>query len=208
MKRYKYIVLTLLFLISFCTDSKEVGLDFNRASVMNPDAIATVAKNDFQNYSARIVYDAVAELSLIKKDAVLNRIESYLEIDSSALHSIGLFALLCTLFDLPKGIDYPEVGLGNPTFPEPDNRSTLPRFPFIVVNEVPSLIVNGYFLGGFPDNISNHLEFYRVHGSIRKPQHDYPDSWEAVEPSIRNVWQVAYGSELPPKMLQRMQKQI
>ena len=79
----------------------------------------------------------------------------------------GLFLALRALFDVPNPPGYmPPMGIGG-TSPEPRDPRQAPRFPLMLVDDVPLLVVGGYTLGGKPEPVSAHVAYFRKHGVFR-----------------------------------------
>jgi len=83
----------------------------------------------------------------------------------------GVFAVVRALIEVPgrdqPAADFPEVlqpgylrppALGAPDPPAPDDPTELPRFPVVLLEDVPLVLVSGYALGGKPESLAMHLE--------------------------------------------------
>ncbi len=106
-----------------------------------------------------------------------------------------LFLLLRTLFDVPDPPGYmPEMFIGAMA-PDPGrDRRKFPRYPIVIVDEVPFSVLWGVSLGGMPEPIGMDVEHFRKHGTLRTrplrpPDDPFPSykkllqtrEWHAVE---------------------------
>ena len=67
----------------------------------------------------------------------------------------GLFVVARCLVEVPAGEHLRPPALGAP-YPEPP--APLPRFPAVLLEDVPLSVVFGYQLGGLPEPLSSHLD--------------------------------------------------
>lgn len=109
----------------------------------------------------------------------------------------GLFWVLRTLFDITSGRAFPPVLLGSADVPPPPRAERLPRFPIVLVEDVPLLTVRGYALGGLPEPVQVHIEFFRSEGQLRAAPLSPRSSGAEVEDAFTSAWRDAYG-EPPP----------
>ncbi|HVZ39415.1 MAG TPA: hypothetical protein VHI13_09070 [Candidatus Kapabacteria bacterium] len=156
-----------------------------------------MATTRLQDYNPEYVIDAVNALQPLGKEAACRMIGMYLERRDPEQSDDGLFLLLRVLFDLPQDQCYPEVGLGVPVTPPPPDAGNLPRFPIVMVQDVPILVVRGYFLGGFPDRVERHVAFFREHGILSRRPLVPSRSMRSVESEFNLLWNAAYGG-VPP----------
>ena len=83
----------------------------------------------------------------------------------------GMFAVVRALIEIPPadapmdgwpGVLQPGVlrppALGAPSPPQPRDLTRVPRWPVILVADVPLTLVRGYLLGGLPEPLSMHLD--------------------------------------------------
>lgn len=143
----------------------------------------------FDDYNPVAVIQAVNGLQLLGKDAALDAIESH-PIGSG---HYGLFWALRALFDLPASRGFPPVRLGVPTISPPTSPETLPRFPIVIVRDIPLLVVRGYSLGGLPEPVLDHVVYYRVHGTIRGQPLKPPSTANGIVAEFLERWTKAYG---------------
>jgi hypothetical protein len=99
----------------------------------------------------------------------------------------GVFLVLRTLFDVPRGHGHmPRMGVGATSEPEDDR--LLPRFPIALQDDIPFLLVEGYVLGGAPEQPESHVAYFRKHGSLRtKPLVPTDRPLEALDRLSRSV---------------------
>jgi hypothetical protein len=69
----------------------------------------------------------------------------------------GLFAVIRGLFMPPEGSVLRPPALGAPVPAQPD--AVLPRFPLVMLDDVPLSVVRGYQLGGLPESVGMHLDY-------------------------------------------------
>ncbi len=159
-------------------------------------ALELAATMDFQNYRPRLVVDAVNELLPLGRDGALERIERH--------DGVGLFWVLRVLFDPPL----PEVRIGRPTTPPPDDPDALPRFPIVLALDVPFLVVRGYDLGGKAEPVSAHVAWLREQGILRDGPLRPASDPEAVREAFEAAWRAAYRSEHLDVVLPLVDRQL
>jgi hypothetical protein len=79
----------------------------------------------------------------------------------------GVFLVLRTLFDAPAGQAFPVMMVGGPSPAAPGAVAVAPRFPLLIVDDIPLLVVFGYALGGRAEEPEEHLAWFRAHGILR-----------------------------------------
>src|SRR5262245_13157803 len=94
------------------------------------------------DYDPGVVISAVNALLPLGKNAALSEVAA-LEPEPPAS---GLFWVLRVLFEVPDPPGFPPVILGTPAIPPPSDPASLPRYPIVVVRDVPLLIAGGYVL--------------------------------------------------------------
>jgi hypothetical protein len=161
----------------------------DRMSVATLDDVATMGVGE---YDPLKVVDAVNALHPHGKEHALDEISARGETRS---YPYGLVWVLRVLFDVPEETGFPPVRLGTPTIPPPPDPTKLPRYPIVMVRDVPLLAVGGYILRGLPEPIEDQVEFYRAHGSIRSRPLAPPESPEGVADEFARQWRAAYGEE-------------
>ena len=129
------------------------------------------------SYNPGPIIQAVNELIPVGTVGALATIAGYYRsADRQADPRHGLFWVLRVLFDVPAEPGYhPPVRLGAPRPPEPGDLTKFPRFPIVLIDDIPILLVASYILGGLPESVDSHLELFENNGLIRT---------ELLEPTI------------------------
>jgi len=153
------------------------------------------ARMRFEDYNPRRVIEAVNALQPLGKQKALATIKAYLDHRDSDKEATGLFWVLRVLFEMPQGQAFPPVRIGQPDISPPASSDALPRFPIVIVRDVPLLVVRGYALGGFPEPVATHLAYFQTHGTIRSAP--LAPSTDGVTDEFVRVWKAAYGSSSP-----------
>lgn len=91
----------------------------------------------------------------------------------------GVFLVLRALFDPPPGQALPPMMVGAPS-PAPTDEKALPRFPLVIVDDIPLSLVRGYMLGGHAEQPEDHIRWYPTHGQLRAAPLRPPDAPLAV----------------------------
>lgn len=121
-------------------------------------------------YNPRHLITAVNALHPLGKDKALAVIAEYLRVSSwlDDPGRQGVFLVLRALFDVPAPPGYQRgMMVGAPSPPPPADLRSLPRFPLVIVDEVPLLLVTGYMLAGQPEPPEWHLAYFRKTGKLR-----------------------------------------
>lgn len=161
---------------------------------MTTSLLEQVSNMQFEGYDPKLVIEAVNALQPLGKAKALEEIESYLSSQGRGKESYGLFWVLRVLFDVPPETGFPPVRLGQPNVPAPAKPGALPRFPIIMVRDIPLLAVRGYILGGMPEPVASHVAYFRAHGSIRNTLLVPPSaSMDDIEDEFEKQWIDAYG---------------
>lgn len=168
-------------------------------------ALQRAAAMTVEDYDPRVVIEAVNALQPLGKADALAAIEQTVE-SRAGEESTGLFWVLRTLFDTP-GV-HPRVGIGDPDVAPPAYPEQMPRWPIVLVGDVPLLVVGGYFLGGLPEGVSAHADVYRREGSIRERPLHPPASADGLAEQFRALWEAAYGDEQIGEVAPRVDEQL
>lgn len=163
-----------------------------------PEAIvARAGGSAFADYDPRVVVDAVNVLVPLGKLGAIDAIEMHLSrADLERDPQEGLFLVLRVLFDVSPPRRHPPLNLGGSVPPPPPDASAMPRFPIVLVDDVPLLLVSGYALGGDTEPVSTHVEFYREHGRLRGAPLTPPPTSDGLLERYEAEYTSAYGS--PP----------
>ena len=98
----------------------------------------------------------------------------------------AIYLLLRILHEIPPGLGFlPEAYIGEPYPAYPDDLRLFPRFPIHVVDDVPLLLVRGYFVAGSPEPVVSHMTQYAGRIEWRKSALEVPDTTE--KPLIEGV---------------------
>jgi hypothetical protein len=126
--------------------------------------------NSGYHYDPLAVIQIVNTLQPLGKDKALSAIDEFLRVasdfDSPARE--GVFLVLRVLFDVPADPGHmPPMHVGAPWPAAPIDPKRLPRFPILLQDDVPLLLVSGYMLGGFPEQPESHVKYFRQKGRLR-----------------------------------------
>jgi len=167
--------------------------------------LARASSSAFATYHPGHVIDAVNALLPLGKDGALAGLEAFLEgRDLTADPHQGLFLVLRVLFDADP---HPPVRLGGSWPPQPPSPAALPRFPIMITDDVPLMLVASYTLRGLPEPVTAHIEYYRRHGTPRPEPltpRPGPDRMAAYE----NRYQAAYHAAPSPAERSFVQAQL
>jgi len=130
------------------------------------DAVGPLEAPEFNPARA---LDAMHALMALKPAGAASAMRQYLA--SRRDPPGGLFVVLRCLIEVPApdapasawpGVIQPGYlrppALGGPHPPQPEDLTTIPRFPAMLLNDVPLSVVMGYILGGRPEPLSMHLD--------------------------------------------------
>ncbi len=173
------------------------------------DTLQRASGSDFAAYRPRPLVDAVNALVPLGKDGALAAIQAFLatrDLDADPHH--GLFLVLRVLFEVDAEA-HPPLRLGGSMPGPPDRPSALPRFPIVLVDDLPLLLVSGYELGGDTEPVTVHVEHYRKHGTLR-PGPLVPAPVRAAErmAKLEQLYRDAYGRELSAPEREHLQAQL
>lgn len=132
--------------------------------------IDAVPSYDAQLHPLRLVR-AVNALHTLGKDTALAVLSEYLRVSCHFVDAggrAGVFLVLRTLFDpaADPGV-FPHMMVGAPRPPFPKQHADAPRFPIVLVDDMPFNVVSGYSLGGLAESPEMHLESIRKVGTLR-----------------------------------------
>jgi len=149
-------------------------------------------------YDPLPVIRIVNALQALGKDKALAAVDEYLRVASS-FHSDareGLFVVLRVLFEVPKAPGHmPAMYVGAP-FPEaPKDPKRLPRFPVLLLDDVPLLLVSGYLLAGVAERVERHVAYYRKGGRLRSKRLAPPEAPLEVYEKFRRSFLWVYGDQ-------------
>ena len=165
------------------------------------------SETPIEAYDPADVIEEVNKLQPLGKDGALTAIETYLKARESRQYPYGLLWILRVLFDVPAGMAFPPVALGTPAVPAPVKSDLIPRYPILILRDIPLLVSGGYFLRGLPEPVEVHVEFFRKNGIMRS-QLLKPQPGSDIESEFRAIWQQAYPGADPSAPLGVIQAQI
>ena len=129
------------------------------------DLLQRASSSAFATYHPGPVIEAVNALVPLGKDGALAAIEAFLgKQDLAKAPHQGVFLVLRVLFEADP---HPPMLLGGSRPSPPPSPSSLPRFPIMMVDDVPLMLVASYTLRGLPEPVTAHVEYYRKHGTLR-----------------------------------------
>jgi hypothetical protein len=120
-------------------------------------------------YNPLPVIQIVNRLQPLGKEKALAAIDEYLRVasDNSDARD-GLFLVLRALFDVPKSPGHmPHMLVGMPSPQAPKDPAMIPRFPIVLLEDVPLLLVWGYTLFGEAEPVAKHVQYFREQGRLR-----------------------------------------
>lgn len=161
-------------------------------------ALVRAAPLGFEDYDPGVVIAAVNELQA-RGAAALSTVDDFLAGWQGPAPAMGLFWVLRVLMDMPGEQPFPAVAIGTPTVDPPADPVRLPRFPIVVVDDVPFLTVRGYMLGGLAQPVEDHVLYYRLWGTVRSKPLAPPSCFDGLEERFRSRWDDAYDGSGPPE---------
>ena len=162
----------------------------------------------FEDYNPAYVIQAVNVLQPLGKEKALEQIDSCLENRDKSQYAYGLFWVLRVLFEAPVGQGFPPVRMGTPSIPPPAEPAKLPRFPIVMVQDIPFLAVRGYYLRGLPEPVEAHVAYFREHGIILEHPLAPPESITGIEEEFLQRWKAAYGDAYTTQVSETIKSQI
>jgi hypothetical protein len=123
------------------------------------------SSGSFATYDPGAVIAAVNALVGLGHERALATLDGFIaRQDLTADPHHGLFLVLRVAFEANP---HPPVQLGGSRPPPPAAPDALPRFPIMMVDDVPVMLVASYALRGLPEPVTAHLAYYRAHGRLR-----------------------------------------
>lgn len=168
------------------------------------------ARGEFERYDPGAVVAAVNALVPQGKDGALAVVSEYLRVADRAVdRREGLFLVLRVLFDVPADTGVaPPLRIGAPDLAPPAAATALPRFPVLLVGDVPLLLVGGYTLGGLAESVESHVAWYREHGALRTAPLKPGAAAAATLAGFAAAWSKAYGAPPPAGATVRARRQL
>ena len=158
-----------------------------------------------ETYDAHLLASIANALQALGKDEFLTRVRTFYATKSEIGGGFGLFLLLRIQFDLPEGQSYPSLKMGKPDLDPPAKISDFNRFPILLVDDIPCLLIAGYFSTGPSSSLVDQLNFYQENGLWRdKPFVASTDrSVEDLYQQFKIEWEKVFGSRTIPSTLER-----
>lgn len=175
---------------------------------MSVSLIDQASSMSFEDYNPAYVIQAVNALQPLGKEEALKRLDSYLESRDKGKDTYGLFWVLRVLFEIPAEPGFPPLGIGKHSLPPPADLGNLPRFPIVIVWDIPLLVVRGYYLGGLPEPVEAHVAYFRAHGTLREQPLAPPASLDGIEEEFLLRWKAAYGDAYASEALKTIKSQV
>jgi hypothetical protein len=174
--------------------------------------LASAARSDFARFDPGDLIAAVNELYALGKDSALDAVERHLAAaDRLADPQHGLFLVLRLLFEVPADPGFqPPMHIGIPSIAKPRDARALPRFPLLVVDDIPFLLVTTFVLAGSAQPVEAHLEHFRRNGTLRaEPLRPKADATPTeILSRLVAVYRDAYRAELTPAQLSMLGQQL
>jgi hypothetical protein len=161
-------------------------------------------------YNPSLLIRCTNDLLPLGKDSSIAAIKSAFERGNSDAEGYGLFLLLRIVFELPPAMDDPEMHFGKTDINPSESKSQVNRFPLLIVNSIPFLVVQRTFMTGVGESLDKHLSFYREFGQFRTtPLHFDTDLskvelFELVKAEWRNVYPTIEFSTIQAEMEQQI----
>jgi len=151
---------------------------------------------------------AVNLLRAEDKTRVLTELREYCRLNASdnlwPSKSPKIFLLLRVLFmPTDTGTNFPPIQIGKPMDTETPAANDFPLYPLALMEDVPLLIVSGYFTGGLMEEPFSHLDFCERHCQLRSAPLRPPDDPLPLVDSLLNSekWYRKEGKEQDHAML-------
>jgi hypothetical protein len=127
---------------------------------------------------------AVNALQRLGRDRAIEVLRAYLQATPrDQERRNGTFLIVHTLFEVPDPPGtLPTMAVGAAQPPAPADPHALPRFPIVIVDDIPLVVTLGYRLGGKPEAAEDHLAAIAHAGAIRaRPLRPPDDPLAAID---------------------------
>jgi hypothetical protein len=180
---------------SVVSDTDDLSLQLDSVCAMKPS-----------HYDPSIMVRCTNRLLVLRKDSLLVVVQSAFERNSGNAEGYGLFLALRMVFNLTSNMTYPEMHFGKPDIERSRSKSVANRYPILLVNDIPFLVVQRTFMTGVGESIDKHLSFYKKFGQLRTVpilfKTDLPKK-ELLE-RVKTTWANVY----PDTVFSRIQAEI
>lgn len=215
-KKYQnFISIAFICFLQFCKGTeKNTDTSFNQTNdiMIKEDNIEIlfdkICSRDAINYNPIYIINATNELMALGKENALFRIENYYSKIEKDKETLGLFLLLRVLFNIPETETHLKIEIGKFDIEPPANETEIPLFPIMIVDEVPLLIVQGYFLAGFPQSLEEHISFYSEKGTIRENSIKVIVPKNKIIEDFTESWEKSYKNSPSEKLINHIKNQL
>src|SRR5690554_1440074 len=188
----------------------------NNLNVENKTAMDTIDsklrklnRNSIQQFDPIFICEIANDLNPLGKNEVLSKIDSFYKNNRESSDNFGLFLLLRIVFEVPENTAYPEIKIGKFDIDRPQDKKAIRRFPIMISNELPFLVITDYFMGGLPESLDSHIQFYKEFGTLKKEgyklQINYPA--EKLYNDFEAEWCKNYETDKIPRGLKEFSKE-
>lgn len=184
-------------------ENTNVSGDVGVAGVLDRAAAVPV-----EHYHPARVMEAVNACVPLGREAALEALDASRVRQEPAGGGVGLLWVMRALFEMPPGIPFPPVRIGQPSPGAPKAAGIWPRFPMVMIHGVPFLATCRFVLGGKAEPLAVSLATYRSFGSLRQRRIVLPGSLHGFEEDFVTDWIAAYGETGPPPELAGFREQL
>ena len=174
---------------------------------MIPSPLDRAGAMPVEDYDPSIVIAAVNALQPLGKEQALTQVGAFLEGRKQGTYPSGVLWVLRVLFEVSAQQGFPPVIMGTPDIPPPADPSKLPRYPIVILRDIPFLVVRGYLLAGLPEPVEAHVAYFRRHGTLRERPLAPPATLDGLDQEFRQLWKAAYGDSYGAQALDTIKAQ-
>ena len=204
------VLIITIFIFCRCDISKNKSSTNNTKEVNNKimdsisyklEVLSTITSKDF---NPMFITQMADKFILLGKDEALSEISKFANASKISSDNFGLFLLLRIMFDVPASSKHPEINIGKFDHDKPTDGNETNLFPILYSNEIPFLIVTGYYTGGFPQSINDHIDFYKEFGILKKKAYhlQIEKSEETLFNEFNLKWCKIYTKDKMPNSLE------
>lgn len=161
-----------------------------------------VLNTPVEDYDPKDVITVVNELISLGKEKALA------EIIAAPHDGPGAFWILRALFELPPEEFYPAVKIGSPDIPPPETFDLMPRFPIVIIEDIPFLVIKGYDQSDTPEPVEGHITYFKEFGVIRLQPLSPPKERTELEAAFLSLWRSAYGEKYLREAAKTLEEQL
>ena len=157
-------------------------------------------------YDPASLIRAVNTLRPLGKERALAVIREYLRVGGGE----SMFLVLRVLFEVPDEPGHmPRMSIGAPYPPEPKDPTLVPRFPLVIQDDIPLMLVRGYLVAGAGSGPEPHVRYFQEHGTLRsKPLRPGGDPLAALDRFVASpqwLYEAKYAPGYNPRGVQVVQ---